>query len=102
MTALRLARLGAGAPVVGATVFRRWVVVFLPGLGGNVRGDGDGLLAAAGGRGCGRGEDLGAPSVQGHGLRPERAADLAHGGGAHEAWGGVRVVGADPAELVPR
>src|ERR1700684_1752322 len=39
------------------------VVVFLPGFGGYVRGDGDGLLLAAGGRVLGRGEDLGPAAV---------------------------------------
>ena len=49
---------GAGAPGVGAPVGRGGVVVFLPGLRRDLRGDGDGLLGAAGGRVFWRGEDL--------------------------------------------
>jgi hypothetical protein len=61
------------------------VVVFLRGLGQDVRGDGEGLLGAAGGRVGGRGEDLGAVPVQCHRGGTERAADLAHDRGAHDA-----------------
>ena len=48
----------------------------------------------------GRGEDLGPVAVQRHGGRAQRAADLAHGGGAHDPVVAVGVVGGDPAELV--
>ena len=37
--------------------------MFLPGFGGYVRWDGDGLLLAAGGQVLGRGEDLGPVAV---------------------------------------
>src|SRR5450755_1934815 len=56
---------GAGAPVIGAAVRGGGVVVFLRGLGQDVRGDGEGLLGAAGGRGF-RSEDAfgaGAPVI---------------------------------------
>src|SRR6516225_512798 len=55
--------LGAGAPGVGLAVLLGGVVVFLPGFGGRVWRDGDGLLLAAGGRVSGRGEDLGPVAV---------------------------------------
>jgi hypothetical protein len=91
------------APVrraVGAAVRRGRVVVFLPGFGGHVRRDGDGLLLAAGWRVPGRGEDLGPVAVQGHGGGPQRAADLPHDRGAGDAVIAIGVVAGDPAELV--
>ena len=66
MTAVRLARLGAGAAGVGAAVGFGRVVVFLRCLGQHVRRDGDGLLGAAG-LGVLRGlEDLGPAAVEEH------------------------------------
>ena len=47
-----------------------------------------------------RGEDLGPGPVQGHRCGPQRAADLAHGGGALDAVVAVGVVGGEAAELV--
>ena len=94
------AAFGAGAAGVGAAVRGGGVVVFLRGLGQGVRGDGEGLLGAAGGRVLRRGEDLGPVPVQGHGGRAERAADLAHDRGAHDAVVAVGVVAGDAAELV--
>jgi CHASE2 domain-containing sensor protein len=58
--------------------------VFLRGLGEDVRRDGDGLLFAAGLGVSGGLQDLRAVPVQRH-RRGERAADLAHGGGALHA-----------------
>ncbi len=75
--------------------------MFLAGFGRDLGGDGDGLLGAAGGRVAGRGEDFRAAAVEGHRLGPERAADLAHDRGAHDAVVAVGVVGGDRAELVP-
>src|SRR5258706_7698409 len=68
--------LGAGAPGVGAAPGGGGVVVFLPGLGRYVRADGDGLLCAAGGRGAGGGEDLGAGPGQGDRAGGQRGAGL--------------------------
>ena len=93
--------LGAGAAGVGPAVGRGRVVVFLPGLGRDLRGDGDGLLGAAGWRMLGQGEDLGAAAAAGHRAGPERAADLAGGGGAGDAVVAVGVIGGDLAEFVP-
>jgi hypothetical protein len=74
--------------------------VFLAGLGGHVRGDGDGLLGAAGREVLRRGQDLRPVAGERHGRRAERAADLAHGGGALHPVVAVGVVAGDPAELV--
>ena len=71
------------------------------GLGRDCRGDGDGLLGAAGGRVLGRGEDLGPGAIECHRVRAEGAADLAGGGGAGDAVVAVGVIGGEPAELVP-
>ena len=86
------AAFGAGAAGVGAAVRGGGVVVFLRGLGGDLGRDGDGLLGAAGRRVLGGCEDLRAVPVQGHRGGPERAADLAHGGGALHAVVAVGVV----------
>ena len=94
-------RSAAGAAGVGAAVRRRGVVVFLPGLRRDVRPDGEGLLGAAGRRVLRRGEDLRPGAVEGHGVRAERAAEFARGGGAGDAVVAVGVVGGEPAELVP-
>jgi len=59
------------------------------------------LLCAAGWGMLGRGEDLGAVPAERHGCRAQRAADLAHGGGAGDAVVAVGVIAGDPAELVP-
>ena len=91
---------GAGAPGVRAAPVRRRIVVFLPGLSCYCRGHGDGLLGAAGRRVLWRGEDLGPVPVQFHGVRAERAADLAGGGRAGDAVVAVGVVGGVPAKLV--
>jgi hypothetical protein len=45
-------------------------------------------------------QDLGPVPVQEHRRGPERAADLAHGGGTLDPVVAVGVVGGDPAELV--
>jgi hypothetical protein len=74
--------------------------VFLRGLGEHVRRDGDGLLGAAGLVVLRGPEDLGPVPVQGHRGGAERAADLAHGGGAGDAVVAVFVVGGEAAELV--
>ena len=66
--------------------------MFLAGLGRHLRRDGDGLLGAAGRRVLGRGEDLGPVAVEFHRVRAERAADLAHDRGAHDAVVAVGVV----------
>ena len=50
---------------------------------------------------CGGVRICGPLPVAGHGGGPERAADLARGGGAHDAVVAVSVVGAGPAEFVP-
>src|ERR1700729_1599940 len=91
---------GAGAPGVGAPPLRSGVVVFLPGLGRDVRGDGDGLLGAAGGRVLRRGEDFGPVAGERHGGGAERAADLARGGRAGDAVVAVGIVAGEPSELV--
>src|SRR5258707_10153673 len=93
--------LGAGPAGVGGAPGRRRVVVLLRGLGEHVRRDGDRLLRAAG-LGMFRGlQDLRAVPVQPHRRRPERAADLAHRGGALHAVVAVGVVAGEAAELVP-
>ena len=52
--------------------------------------------------GCSGGVRIsGRAAVQGHRRGPERAAELAHGGGAGDAVVAVGVVGGEPAELVP-
>src|SRR5947207_166091 len=62
--------------------------------------DGDGLLGAAG-RGMLRGlQDLRPVPVQEHRRGAERAADLAHGGGALDPVVAVGIVGGEAAELV--
>src|ERR1022692_1677710 len=58
--------LGGGAAGVGPAVRGGGVVVFLRGLGGDVRWHGDGLLGAAGRRVLRRAEDLGPLVAQGH------------------------------------
>ena len=75
--------------------------MLLRGLGAGLGRHRDGLLGAAGRRVPGRGEDLGPVAVQRHRGRAERAADLAHGRGAHHPVVAVVVVGGDLAEFVP-
>ncbi len=94
------AAFGAGAAGVGAAPGRGRVVVFLRGLGEHVRRDGDRLLGAAGLGMFGGLQDLRAVPVQRHRRGAERAADLAHGGGALDAVVAVLVVGGEAAELV--
>jgi hypothetical protein len=86
---------GAGAPGVGPAPGRGRVVVFLRGLGEHVRRDGDGLLGAAGRGVFGGLQDLRPVPVQEHRRGPERAADLAHGGGTLDPVVAVGVVGGD-------
>jgi hypothetical protein len=76
------AAFGAGAAGIRAVPGRGRIVVFLRGLGQHVRRDGDGLLGAAGLRVLRGLQDLGPVPVQPHRGGAERAADLAHGGGA--------------------
>src|SRR5262249_29446087 len=76
------------------------VVVFLRGLGEHVRGDGDGLLGAAGLGVLRELQDLGPVPVQGHRGGAQRAADLAHGGQAPDPVVAVMVVSGEAAEVV--
>ena len=94
------AAFGAGAAGVGPAVRGGGVVVFLRGLGCYLWRHGDGLLCAAGLGMPGRGEDLGPVPAEGHRGGAERAADLAHGGGAGDAVVAVCVVAGDAPELV--
>jgi hypothetical protein len=78
------AAFGSDAAGVGAAPGCGRVVVFLRGLGEHVRGDGDGLLSAAGLEMVGGLQDFRAVPVQRHRGGAERAADLAYGRGALE------------------
>jgi len=86
-----------GTPVRGGRV-----VVFLRGFRIHFGRDGEGLLGAAGLRVLRGLQDLGPVPVQPHRGGPQRAADLACGGGALDAVVAVGVVGGEAAELAVR
>src|SRR5262249_15616719 len=95
------AAFGAGVAGVGGGARGGGGGGWLVGLGHDVPGgSGDRLLGAAG-LGVFRGlQDLRAVPVLGHRCGPERAADLAHGGGAGDPVVAVLVVAGEAAELV--
>jgi hypothetical protein len=91
---------GGGAPLVGEPPGVRGVVELLPGLDRDAGPGGDGQLGAAGRRMLRRVEDLGPVACQSHRRRPQRAADLAGGGGAGQPAVAVGVLGGVQPELV--